>query len=63
MHELIRASAGSGKTFQLSGHFLRQLFLGHAPETLLATTFTRKAAAEMRERVLQYLDPHISASG
>ena len=52
MHELIRASAGSGKTFQLSGHFLRQLFLGHPPETILATTFTRKAAGEILQRVL-----------
>lgn len=52
MRKLIRASAGSGKTFQLSSHFLRQLFLGHAPETILATTFTRKAAGEILGRVL-----------
>ena len=52
MYKLIRASAGSGKTFQLSGHFLRELFLGHAPETILATTFTRKAAGEILGRVL-----------
>ena len=52
MRKLIRASAGSGKTFQLSSHFLRQLFLGHAPETILATTFTRKAAGEILARVL-----------
>ena len=55
MFELIRASAGSGKTFQLSGHFLQQLFLGHAPETILATTFTRKAAGEILGRVLSRL--------
>ncbi len=53
MHELIRASAGSGKTFQLSGHFLRQLFLGNPPETILATTFTRKAAGEILLRLTQ----------
>ena len=52
MRKLIRASAGSGKTFQLSSHFLRQLFMGHAPETILATTFTRKAAGEILGRVL-----------
>ncbi|MCA9064052.1 MAG: UvrD-helicase domain-containing protein [Planctomycetaceae bacterium] len=51
-HRLIRASAGTGKTFQLSGHFLRQLFEGNAPETILATTFTRKAAGEILGRVL-----------
>jgi ATP-dependent helicase/nuclease subunit A len=49
---LIRASAGSGKTYQLSGHFLKQLFLGQRPETILATTFTRKAAGEILGRVL-----------
>ena len=32
MFELIRASAGSGKTFQLSGHFLQQLFQGFADQ-------------------------------
>lgn len=52
MKRLIKASAGSGKTFQLSGHFLRQLFLGDRPETILATTFTRKAAGEILGRVL-----------
>ena len=52
MKRLIRASAGSGKTFQLSGHFLRQLFKGDRPETILATTFTRKAAGEILGRVL-----------
>lgn len=52
MYKLIRASAGSGKTFQLSGHFLRELFLGYPPETILATTFTRKAAGEILGRVL-----------
>ena len=55
MHELIRASAGSGKTFRLSGHFLRQIFLDHRPETILATTFTRKAAGEILGRVLTRL--------
>ena len=52
MHALIRASAGTGKTWQLSGHFMRQLFEGAQPETVLATTFTRKAAGEILGRVL-----------
>lgn len=54
-HQLIRASAGSGKTYRLSGHFLRQLFLKNPPETILATTFTRKAAGEILGRVLTRL--------
>ncbi|MCH2203778.1 MAG: UvrD-helicase domain-containing protein [Fuerstiella sp.] len=52
MHQLIRASAGTGKTWNLSGHFLRQLFEGARPETILATTFTRKAAGEILGRLL-----------
>jgi ATP-dependent exoDNAse (exonuclease V) beta subunit len=54
-HQLIRASAGSGKTYRLSGHFLRQLFLKNPPESILATTFTRKAAGEILGRVLTRL--------
>jgi ATP-dependent exoDNAse (exonuclease V) beta subunit len=52
MNELIRASAGSGKTYQLSSHFLRRLFQGQRPDSILATTFTRKAAGEILGRVL-----------
>ena len=52
MNELIRASAGSGKTYQLSSHFLRRLFQGQRPDSMLATTFTRKAAGEILGRVL-----------
>ncbi len=55
MYQLIRASAGTGKTFRLSGQYLRQLFLGHQPDSILATTFTRKAAGEIQGRVLTRL--------
>ncbi|HEX3654975.1 MAG TPA: UvrD-helicase domain-containing protein [Pirellulales bacterium] len=51
-HVVIRASAGTGKTFQLSNRFLSILAGGEAPERLLATTFARKAAGEIMERVL-----------
>ena len=54
-HRLILASAGTGKTYQLSGHFLRLLLAGVEPERILATTFTRKAAGEILERVLERL--------
>lgn len=54
-HRLILASAGTGKTYQLSGHFLRLLLCGAPPERVLATTFTRKAAGEILDRVLERL--------
>lgn len=52
---LIRASAGTGKTFQLSNHFLRHFLNGSAPDEILATTFTRKAAGEIQSRVFERL--------
>lgn len=49
---LVRASAGTGKTYQLTARLLKILLTGAPPETILATTFTRKAAGEILERVL-----------
>jgi ATP-dependent helicase/nuclease subunit A len=54
-HRLIHASAGTGKTYQLSGRFLELLFEGVEPRAILATTFTRKAAGEIQDRVLERL--------
>jgi len=49
---LIRASAGTGKTYQLSNRYLGLVAAGHSPDAILATTFTRKAAGEILDRVL-----------
>jgi ATP-dependent exoDNAse (exonuclease V) beta subunit len=49
---MIRASAGSGKTHQLTNRYLVLLTANVSPETILATTFTRKAAAEILDRLL-----------
>ncbi|HCA83210.1 MAG TPA: hypothetical protein DEP18_05435, partial [Flavobacteriales bacterium] len=52
------ASAGSGKTFTLVREYLRLALSGDNPNyfrKILAITFTRKAAAEMKERVLHHL--------
>jgi ATP-dependent exoDNAse (exonuclease V) beta subunit len=54
-HRLIHASAGTGKTWQLSGRFLALLAGGVEPRRILATTFTRKAAGEIQDRVLERL--------
>jgi ATP-dependent exoDNAse (exonuclease V) beta subunit len=49
---LIRASAGTGKTYQLASRFLQLLDRDVPPESILAATFTRKAAGEILERIL-----------
>ena len=51
-HQLLMASAGTGKTFQLANHFAGLLVCGVEPDRVLATTFTRKAAGEILDRVL-----------
>lgn len=53
---IVRAAAGSGKTFVLVQRYLRHLLVeGCDPRSILAFTFTAKAAAEMRQRVVREL--------
>ncbi|MDD3788529.1 MAG: UvrD-helicase domain-containing protein, partial [Petrimonas sp.] len=60
--QLIRASAGSGKTHRLTGEYLRLLFSApYAYRHILAVTFTNKATEEMKSRIVEEL--HTLSSG
>lgn len=50
---LIEASAGSGKTYQLSNRVIGHILAGARPERIVALTFTLKAAGEFTEAVLR----------
>ena len=51
----VHASAGTGKTWLLASRIIRLLLAGVAPGAILAITFTRKAAAEIHQRVSERL--------
>lgn len=51
----VEACAGAGKTWMLVSRMLRALLAGATPQSILAITYTKKAAGEMRERLQQWL--------
>ncbi|QNL51127.1 UvrD-helicase domain-containing protein [Olivibacter sp. SDN3] len=55
--KIVKASAGSGKTFSLTAHYISLLFREHINfSQILAITFTNKATAEMKTRILSVLE-------
>lgn len=57
MLTVYRASAGSGKTFKLTGEYLKLLFQNPLSyRHILAVTFTNKATDEMKKRIIEELD-------
>lgn len=54
-HIAISASAGSGKTYQLTNRFIYLLHLAEQPERIVALTFTRTAAGEFFQKIIEKL--------
>ncbi|HRL37189.1 MAG TPA: UvrD-helicase domain-containing protein, partial [Ottowia beijingensis] len=54
-HVAVEACAGAGKTWMLVSRILRALLDGAEPPEILAITFTKKAAGEMRQRLQEWL--------
>lgn len=54
--KILQASAGSGKTFSLTAHYLTLLLSGETKyREILAVTFTNKATEEMKTRIMEVL--------
>ncbi|MDO5045936.1 UvrD-helicase domain-containing protein, partial [Campylobacter sp.] len=60
-HNLVIASAGTGKTSTIVARIAHLLNLGVKAERILLLTFTNKAASEMIERLNRYFDKKITS--
>lgn len=52
---ILKASAGTGKTYRLSLEYIASLMQGIDFKDILVMTFTKKATAEIKERILKFL--------
>ncbi|HEY4080344.1 MAG TPA: UvrD-helicase domain-containing protein [Burkholderiaceae bacterium] len=59
---VVEACAGAGKTWMLVSRILRALLAGSEPQEIVAITFTRKAAGEMRQRLQEWLAAFAAAT-
>lgn len=53
---IVKASAGTGKTYRLALEYISRLVLGEDYNEILFMTFTRAATAELKERIFEFLD-------
>ncbi|WP_426709862.1 UvrD-helicase domain-containing protein [Cetobacterium sp. SF1] len=53
---VLKASAGTGKTYRLSLEYIRALLKGENYRDILVMTFTKKATGEIKERILSFLE-------
>ena len=56
MRRILKASAGTGKTYRLSLEYVNALLNGESFAEIVVMTFTRKATAEIRERIFEHLE-------
>lgn len=56
MINVLKASAGTGKTYRLSLEYVASLLRGEDFEEIVVMTFTRKATAEIRERIIEHIE-------
>ncbi len=61
--KVLKASAGTGKTYRLSLEYIAAILKGENFEEILVMTFTKKATAEIRVRIFQHLALLLGASG
>ncbi|MFW5999557.1 MAG: UvrD-helicase domain-containing protein [Halanaerobiaceae bacterium] len=56
MNKVLKASAGTGKTYRLSLEYVLALLEGRSFTEIVVMTFTRKATAEIRDRILDHIE-------
>ncbi len=60
--KVLKASAGTGKTYRLSLEYIASILNGKNFEEILVMTFTKKATAEIRSRIFHHLDSLLGSS-